>query len=187
MVAVIDSIQFVLGDVQDSYARLQIQYPELKLRDPSSGQITGTINTDVPDLIFVAGTLPESSFVKKGATLSGRFRKGSAFKGAPAFVWTVNGEKGEVRLVSPLGPSLQAGGYDPNHPVTIEVHDFEKDEVVPIEWQWPDYQAELPVPARGIAALYEAFAAGEEAKYARFEDALRRHEQLEKWLGNFHA
>jgi hypothetical protein len=53
--------------------------------------------------------------------------------GEPAFVWTVNGEKGELHLVSPAGPSLQANTYA--EPVVIEVRDFETDEVTVVEWQ----------------------------------------------------
>ncbi len=68
-----------------------------------------------------------------------RYRKGPPFKGEPAFVWTVSGEKGELRLVSPAGAALQANVYG-DAPVTIDVHDFDTDEVVPVEWEWAAWQ-----------------------------------------------
>ncbi len=155
----IDSVQFALGDVQDSHARLQIQRPETKLRDPATGTIVGTAATDVPDLIILTGSLPESAGVKKNATLYARYRRGPPFKGEPPFVWTVNGEKAELRLVSASGPSLQADTY--NQPVTLEIHDFETDQVTPVEWNWADWQLDIPARGRSIAAEYEAYAAGE--------------------------
>jgi hypothetical protein len=112
-----------------------------------------------------------------------RYHRGQPFKGEPAFVWTVNGEKGELHLVSPAGPSLQANTYA--EPVAIEVRDFETDEVTVVEWQWADWQLEIPVGERSNAALYEAVAEGDESKYATFEDALNRYEQLDKWLESF--
>ncbi len=179
----IDPIQAILGELQNAQTHFQIQRPEIKLQNPTSGEIVGTTRTDVPDLFFVAGSLPQSDFVEKGASLSVRYRGGAAFKGEPAFVWTVTGEKGELRLVSPAGPALQI--LDVKAQITIEVHDFETDEVAPVEWEWTAYQQDIPVAGRSIAALYEAYAAGDESKYATFEDALHRHEQLEKWLGGF--
>lgn len=99
-------------------------------------------------------------------------------------MWTVNGEKGEIRLVSPGGPSLQAGSYTP--PVTIEVHDFESDEVEVVDWSWESWQEELPIMARNIAALYERFAAGVvDDATSTFASALERHEQIGSLLSTW--
>jgi hypothetical protein len=67
--------------------------------------------------------------------------------------------------------------------VRLEVRDFATatGEVERIEWRWEGWQEELPLVGRSIAALYEAFADGEE-RYATFDDALGRHEQLEGML-----
>lgn len=62
------------------------------------------------------------------------------------------------------------------------MHDFEKDEVEFVDWNWQEWQEELPVVARSVGALYDAFAAGDESKYPTFEDALARYEQLDKIL-----
>lgn len=153
--------------------------------DLSTGEIVGTIQSDVPDLAVLIASMAESATVRDGATVLVRYRKGPSFKGEPAFVWSINCEKGEVRLVSPGGPALQLNVY--SEPVTIDVHDFATDEMKSLEWNWPDYQLELPEDARTTAAWYEAYAAGIESGSATFQDALRRHEQLEKWLNTYNV
>jgi len=179
---VIDSVLSVLGEVQKPHTNLQIQRPETKIREPSTGEIIGTATSNVPDLIILTGSLLESEFFVRNATLLVRYRRGQPFQGEPAFVWTINGEKAELRLVAPSGTSLQADAYA--EPVTLHIHDFATDKITTVEWNWPEWQQELPIRARSIAALYEAFANGDESKYANFEDALKRHEQLEEWIGS---
>ena len=169
-----------MGDIEQPQGRLQIQRPEVKIRDPLTGKIVETVESDVPDLVYVAGQLPESQSVKKGASILLRYRRGQAFKGDAPFEWKINGEKGELRLISYDGPSLQAGSY--SLPVRLEVHNFETDEVDPISWDWLNWQNDIPVIGRSIAALYEAFAEGDETQYATFADALKRHEALEHLL-----
>lgn len=166
--------------MQDLHTRLQLQRPQIKIREPATSAIVDTITSNVPDLIYATGTLPASETVEAGASFLFRFRRGQPFKDEPALVWTINGVEGEIRLVSPSGTSLQANGY--LKPVTIEVHDFATDQVETVTWEWEPWQDELPIPARSIAALYEAFANDDETKYPTFEYALRRHEQLAAML-----
>ncbi|PNP37668.1 hypothetical protein TGAMA5MH_10436 [Trichoderma gamsii] len=176
----IDAVQSILGDIRNPHTQFQNQRPELKRVDLSTSEVVGTIQSDVPDLVVLIASMAESTTVLDGATLLVRYRRGPPFKGEPAFVWSINCEKGEIRLVSPGGPALQLNVY--SEPVTIEVHDFATDEVKPIEWNWTDYQLELPEDARTTAAWYEAYAAGTESDAATFHNALHRHEQLDKWL-----
>lgn len=179
---VFEWLQFVLGDLQNIESHLQIQRPEVPIRDPASGAIVETVQSDVPDLILVTGSLPASEHVRGGATLHVRFRRGQPFKGEIPLVWTVAGEKGEVRLSASGGPSIAAMGH--GAPLAIEVHDFETDTVESVEWAWPAAKEELNVVARNIGALYEAFAAGDETKYPTFDHAVKRHRQLEEiWKG----
>jgi hypothetical protein len=177
---VVDVVQSILGDIRDPHMQFQNQRPELSRVDLNTGEIVGTVKSDVPDLVILMASMTGSETVHNGATLLVRYRKGPSFKGEPAFVWSINCEKGELRLVSPAGPALQLNVY--SEQVTIEVHDFATDEMKPIEWNWADYQLELPEDARVTAAWYEAYAAGTEYEAATFQDALHRHEQLEKWL-----
>lgn len=131
----------------------------------------------------MTATLAASSTVQPGATLAVTFRRGQPFPGDPALVWTVYGEKGEIRLVAPGGTALPADGY--SEPVTIDVHDFASGEVKRVGWEWAPWQEELPVVARSIAALYEAYAEGDESRYPSFGDALVRHEQLQQILSGW--
>ncbi|KAL7919025.1 hypothetical protein ACQKWADRAFT_302422 [Trichoderma austrokoningii] len=179
----IDVVQSILGDIHNPHTQFQNQRPELKRVDLSTGEIVGTTQSDVPDLVILIASMAESATVRDSATLLVRYRKGASFKGELAFVWTINCEKGELRLVSPGGPALQLNVY--SEPVTIDVHDFATDEVKPIEWNWADYQLQLPEDARATAAWYETYAAGTEIEAATFQDALHRHEQLENWLNAY--
>ncbi|KAK7748515.1 hypothetical protein SLS62_008555 [Diatrype stigma] len=173
-------LQFALGDLQDIESHLQIQRPDVPLRDAASGAIVETVRSDVPDLILVTGSLPASEHVRGGATVHARFRRGPAFKGEDPLVWTVAGEKGEIRLSASGGPSIGAMAH--GDPLALEVHDFVTDAVESVEWAWPEAGEELPVMGRNVGALYEAFAAGDEAEYPTFDHAVKRHNQLEEIL-----
>ena len=177
---VFDQVQHVLGDLGDLRARLQLQRPEVKLRG-ESGEVTETTRSNVPDLVIATGTLTASEVAQDGASVMVSFRRGQPFPSSPGFVWTVNGEKGELRLTARGGPTLQANAY--TEPVTIEVHDFQTDAVDSVAWAWEEWQTELPVRGRSIATLYDLFAEGKsDGAVPSFEDALERHVQLEKLL-----
>ncbi|PNY29654.1 NAD(P)-binding protein [Tolypocladium capitatum] len=171
----------VLGDLTDVRARLQLQRPEVKLRDASTGQVTDWTRSDVPDLVIAIGVLTASDIAQEGATVLVSFRRGQPFLRSPGLVWTVNGEKGEIRLVAQGGPTLHSSTY--TEPVTLEVHDFQSDTVEPVGWSWDEWQTELPINGRSIATLYDLFAEGKaDGAVPSIEDALARHVQLEKLL-----
>ena len=178
-----DQVNFVLGNVQEVQSRLQIQRPDVKLRDPETGETTETKRSNVPDLIQILGALPESSIVEKNASISFRFRRGQPFPGDPALVWTINGTKGELRLVARGGTTLHASAY--TEPVTIEVHDYATDKVEQVDWQWEDWQEELPIIARIIGKVYDEYAGEGREKVPTFEDAQKTHQQLEEILSGF--
>ncbi|CAK7269631.1 hypothetical protein SEPCBS57363_003699 [Sporothrix epigloea] len=192
----IDAIQFAIGNLHDTKAQSRIQVPRVKLlrrNGDGSSTVVKTVESNVPDLITVLGKLAPRTgagseyFSDGSASFEVRFRRGGAFPGEPAYVWTILGEKGELRLVSAAGPSIQAfgGGSENTGPkaITLSLHVFETDKVTEVPWHWQDWQsAQEAVPARNIGALYEAYAEGREADYATFSDAVTRHEQLEQWL-----
>lgn len=161
--------------MQDPKSTLQVRRPEVGIRD-GAGNVSETVESDVPDIIYVSGALRGSPIVSDGATLAIRYRRGVPFKGEPDLVWTIDGEKGELRLISPSGSAIQAL----SEPGAIEIHDYATDEVATIEWSWHDWQEELPVPGRNIGALYEALAGGQD--YPTFHDAVERHEQISIFL-----
>ncbi|KAJ7154145.1 hypothetical protein C8R46DRAFT_1041888 [Mycena filopes] len=171
-----DVVQSVVGEVGALRGHLHIQYPNVPLRNPVTG---GVVKTDVPDLILATGMLPDSPLVQTGgAPLFVRFRRGPPFKGEPAVRWTIAGEKGEIRLVSPDTAYLNLGSE--GAPIVIEVHDHATDSVSKVDWAWADWQEKLPVKARNVGAMYEAVADGK--WFPTFEHALRRHKQLDGML-----
>ncbi len=188
MLVVFDLVQSVLGELASVKGDFHLQRPETKLLD-AQGQLIKTVQSDVPDLIFVSGKWNESSITQKNATLHYRFRRGQPFPGEPALEWTINGEKGEIRVISPANTFIQVG--DAAAPRIIEVHDHEIDKVEKVEWDYEDWQKELPIQARVIGRLYEDFAevkrTGAKEKYVTFQSAARRHEQLESLLSEWKA
>ena len=155
----------------------------MKIRDPSTGAIVETVRTTVPDLAIATGTLQPSAHVEAGATLLARYRRVQAFKGEAPLVWTVTGETGELRLTATGGPGLNAMSH--GEPVAIEVYDFATETVEDVGWKWDEARSDLPVNARNIGALYEAFAQGDESRYPTFDHAVKRHRQLETMLAKF--
>ncbi|KAI9896305.1 hypothetical protein N3K66_008477 [Trichothecium roseum] len=192
-----DQVQYVLGDFTHIQSRLQLQRPDIKLRDPATGEITSTVRSDVPDLVFfTAGLSPSPSSsttsssssstgsvpIAPGASVLVRHRRGQPFPGQPALEWTINGEKGELRLISQNSTTIHAAAYA-SGPVRLELHDHATGAVEEVPWEWAGWQEELGYAARSIGAVYEEFAKGEGVGvYAGFGDALRRHEQLEGML-----
>lgn len=179
-----DSVQFAIGDFTDIKSTLQIQRPYVPIQDRETKSTIATLRSDVPDLVIVTGTLDASPIAQQGATLSIRFRRGQPFPDEAPLVWTISGEKGEVRITSPGGTALQATAYA--KPVIVEVHDFATDAVEQvIELDWEEWQNDLPMVARNVGSLYEAFAEGDSSRYPTFEDALKRHEQLDTILAGW--
>ncbi|KAK4095989.1 NAD(P)-binding protein [Parathielavia hyrcaniae] len=176
----------VLGELASVKGGFHLQRPEVKITD-ERGATVKTVRSDVPDLILVTGKWNESATTQQNATLHYRFRRGQPFPGEAALEWTIHGEKGEIRIVSPQITFIHVG--DDTVPRIIEVHDFATDKVDKVEWDWEDWQKDLPFQARGVGALYEAFAdakaAGTGRPYVTFDLAAKRHEQLEELLSEW--
>ena len=119
---------------------------------------------------MIQGTLPS------GAPLSFVFRRGPPFKGTPGFLWLIHGEKGEIKV-----EASSAAMQVVDEGKSIQIHNFETDEVETVEWE--SKFVELPSPARSVAAMYEAFA-DETEKYPDFDRAVLRHRQIEEMLKN---
>ena len=75
--------------------------------------------------------------------------------------------------------SASAGLQASDDEQSIQIHNFETDEVETVDWE--RRFLELPSPARVVAAMYEAFAEKTE-KYPDFERAVLRHRQIEEML-----
>lgn len=178
-----DQIQHVLGEFTKIDSKLQIQRPEVKVRDPATNTIAETVQSDVPDLLFAIGHLAPSDTTEKGASTLLRFRRGQPFKGEPALVWTIQGTKGEIKLVAQNGTTLHASAY--LGPVTIQLYDFATDQAQEVSWAWAGWQEELPLLSRSVAEVYERFASSDGPSVAPFESAGARHKQLDDILAAF--
>ncbi|RYP68213.1 hypothetical protein DL771_006813 [Monosporascus sp. 5C6A] len=177
---VFDWVQHTLGDIQNIQSHLQLQRPILKVQDSYTGRFIDTIESDVPDLIYVTGTLPGTEHIAKGATLHMRFRRAQAFLGEPALIWSIYGEKGEIRLTAASNTMLQVSSL---MDVTIDIDDHVNDEVQCVEWKWGSYP-ELQYLSRSYGPLYEAYVGGAVGEYADFEHAVKRHTQLDQILAS---
>lgn len=181
-----DQVQYVLGDFVNLNGSLHLQRPENKVIDPTTKEVIDTVTSGVPDLVSTTATLEASSIAKQGAPVFTYFRRGQAFPGEPPLVWSIEGEKGEIRLTAKDGTTLHASA--PNGPILIELHDFENEKVEQIEWKWTEWQKSLPIIARSVAAVYDAYADGRSEGIASFEEAAIRHEQLNgllsEWQGS---
>ncbi|KAJ4207663.1 hypothetical protein NW759_013893 [Fusarium solani] len=175
-------LQTALGDVYDIRSRLQLQRPKVRLAS-KTGAVIATVESDVPDLVSVTALLKPSQYVESGATVVMTFQKGQPFPGDPCLTWTISGEKGELKFIAQGGttPRTMASGD-----VKIVLHDFSTGEISDIPWAWEPWRQELPVAARGVAGIYEAYARGDSMGYCDFEHGLKRHEQLANILSYSH-
>ncbi|KAK4894858.1 hypothetical protein LTR27_006980 [Elasticomyces elasticus] len=101
-------------------------------------------------------------------------------------VWTINGERGEIRVTSSAGAYPQSEIDDPSG-IMIEVHDHASDQVKKVDWTWgKEWQAGLFHRGRNLGTLYDLFAEGEEAmrkaKVVDFEGAVARHREIDGLL-----
>jgi predicted dehydrogenase len=181
--AVFDFVLSVVGELDPASvsSRAQLQRPDIRVRDASTNEIVEHMTSDVPDLLSIHGALASPQAVP-GATLSFLFRRGQPFPGTPSLVWSINCERGEIRLESPSGLALQARAYDA--PVTVQVHRFDTDSVESVDWDWSARQKELPMLARSVSECLYAFAEGREAGdgWAGVEGAAARARMVEQFL-----
>jgi predicted dehydrogenase len=119
------------------------------------------------DEIMIQGTL------ESGAVMSVSIRGGSPFKDAPGLVWSIYGEKGEIRVKGPT-THIQMKGT-----TSIELHSFETDTVQKIELEKGAFD-EMSPAQRNVARLYEAIAAGDNSVLCDFQGAVKRHELVDK-------
>ncbi|KAK5702849.1 hypothetical protein LTR97_003795 [Elasticomyces elasticus] len=181
----IDSIHSLLGEYKSFHAHAQNQRPTWTVNSDNGS--TRQTTSDVPDLVSLQGTLDgSSSFTADNASLLFSFRTGPAFPGTSPLVWTINGERGEIRVTSSAGAYPQSEIDDPSG-ITIEAHNHASDEVKKIEWTWgKEWQAGLFYRGRNLGTLYDLFAEGDEAmkkaKVVDFDGAVARHQEIDGLL-----
>ncbi|KAH8693498.1 hypothetical protein GQ44DRAFT_554500, partial [Phaeosphaeriaceae sp. PMI808] len=167
-----DFVLSVLGEIDPETVstKLQLQRPEVRVRDSSTKQIVEKVTSNVPDLLSLhAGLLPSEQTVAS-ATLSVLFRRGQPFPGTAAFTLTISCENGEIQLLSPSSTSLESE----EDSVTIHVHWFGTDEVEEVEWKGS--KEGLSVKVQSVLDTLVAFAERREGGdgWVSLEDAARR-------------
>jgi hypothetical protein len=102
------------------------------------------------------------------------------FKLTRSSVWTITGERGEIRLTNQQSASINVGAGT----MVIEAHDFDTDKVEEISWQYDDYIEPLGERGRNIGKLYELYAEGklEDYNVASFDKAVVRHKEIDAIL-----
>ena len=192
----IDYVHEVLGEFDSFEARMQIQRPTLGVIGDDGSQ-KKSISSNVPDLLAVHGRLASGKAnIAEDATLAVSFRMGPPFKGTPGLVWTINGEKGELMVTSPAGPYLHSDSY--GEAIKIQLHDHQTDSVVDIDWDWKDWQKQLPMRSRIVAELYERYAKwvegwrpklgdSDENQWPRLHDAVARLKEFEELFKKYDA
>ena len=167
---VLDSVHSALGPFANTSSTLSLTRPKIDLLSPS-GEVTATATSDTPDHIVYTGRLSHW----KNAPVSIILRRGPPFKDTPGFIWSIQGETGEIRVES-VSPSFQA--FDLGSQILLE--NYESAEVEKVDWE--NKESPWKLPARDIAALYEAFAGEEKGVYPDFEEAAGIHQELEAML-----
>ncbi|KZL70890.1 oxidoreductase family protein [Colletotrichum tofieldiae] len=175
-------ITSTLGDVKEIHSRLQLLRPKVGLTSSKSGAIIDVVESNVPDLAFVTASLIGTDFVQDGASLLMSFRRGQPFPDDPHLTWMILGETGEIKLTAEGGTTPRTMA---SSPVRILWHEFATGQVQEVGWGWESWLQELPFAARGVAALYDAYAQENKKAYSDFEHALKRHNQLEQILGGW--
>ena len=170
----LDSILFSLGEIDTAQSLLKTQIPEVKIIDGrDTKNYIETIAKTTPDQILLQATL------KTGAVLSLHLQGGNAPPFDPQHLWRIHGEKGSIDVAADTFMlNIKTEG------VKIRLYDGETGKVDNVSVD-KDALDELPVPARNIGRVYEAFVAEDKNFLVTFEDAFERHKLLEKMLSQW--
>jgi len=176
----IEFITSVLGEFNTWDSLMANRHPTKDIINPASNNaiITKAAPNTVPDQIMLHGTLSPSN-----APITIHYRGGKPFPNTPNIEWRIQGDKGEIRLTSSSW-SLNVGRPD----TTVELFDQakgeEKGEVEVVVMERDEWES-LPMPARNIARMYEAFRKGEWVP--DFEWAVGRHGMIEEMWRRYDA
>lgn len=175
----------VLGNITTFKSQLVNQHPKVDIIDPGSGQVLEASRpSNVPTHVaMVAST-------ESGALLTYHLRPGAvqvARSGLqanqpPAIDWRIFGSKGEIRVRS-WDTSINTWSLNAEKPeLKVEIYRKDIGEFFELDTVADEFST-LPLPARNIARVYEAYAAAragdESVWYPDFEYALERHKMLE--------
>jgi len=167
----IEAILSVLGELESQHTLLGSQYPTIDILKPDGTIAIKSQPQTSHDLLSLHGRL------QNGASLTFHLRgvgRGATFPSTPNLDWRIFGSTGDIRVTH--DESILGGGVETT-PI-IELRKGEKVERIEVKVDELEGVGEMPLIARNIGAVYEAFAEGE--GYADFEHAVRRHRLIEE-------
>lgn len=165
-----DAFVQVLGDIPKPQAIFKTNTQTVKVVNDAGEVVDPALRQTAPDHIFVQGV------TDKGVLSSLTFRsvKSGSSEGA-GLRWVIEGTEGELVVTGlEMGLSMQS-----DLSVRLSVGD-EPARDVSLDDVRPARHRDLPPPAQNVAAMWEAFAAGDTTKYATFESAASSHRLLER-------
>ncbi|RHZ46496.1 uncharacterized protein CDV56_103032 [Aspergillus thermomutatus] len=164
----LETVTSVLGEFKAFTSSCAISRPELDLVDYADGGkvVEQSVRNTVPDQILMHGTTEKSD-----AFVSINLYAGKEMPGLPRLDWRIQGEKGWLRVTSPM-LFLNVGTPE----TKLELYRTESGQVEEVQVDEDEWDS-LPIPAQNIARLYEAYRKGE--WYPTFDWALRRHELID--------
>lgn len=175
----------VLGKITTFKSHLVNRHPKVDIVEPGSGQVLEAERpSDVPTHVaMIAST-------ESGALLTYQLRPGVVQVARselqtdrpPAIDWRIFGSNGEIRVRS-WDTSINTWSLNADKPeLKVEIYREGVGEFVELDTVADEFST-LPLPARNIARVYEAYSAAragdESAWYPDFEYALERHKMLE--------
>ncbi|KAK1754282.1 putative oxidoreductase [Echria macrotheca] len=176
----LDSFVDVLGDFQTLQAGLHTQQTTVSLINLATREVIDPeYPRTAPDHIMVQGQL------ETGAVASIGFRHTLSSVDSVAIKWIISGTNGEIEVLFPERLGKVGSQWQTAHPgATLKVRVGREPEVELVDFNAMagpnDAVAGLSPVAMNTGLLYDAFAHGEEEKYATFETALRTHRLLDR-------
>ncbi|KAF2664832.1 NAD-P-binding protein [Microthyrium microscopicum] len=171
----IDYLLYTLGEIETVQSLLATQFPEVKLVDSwATRKVVGVAKKNTPDQILLQAKL------KTGALLSVHIQGGYPPPFDPKALWRIAGEKGDIEIAA---DSILLNVRTEGFPIRLHIRETGVVEDIAIEKNELD---NLPMPARNIGRVYEAFAADDKSNsIASFQDAFRIHVLIESMLNNW--
>lgn len=168
---ILDSLLYAVGELrEEAYETLLGNLRPRMHRTGEDGRLSKELfEKDTPDQILLQGVLERSP----PAVFSFHLRAGDRFIGSPGSIWRIYGTKGELAVeFASAGPQIaEAVSFRFSNSETGEVEEFEIKE----DKEWTD----LPVQARNIGRLLEAYAANE--PHGDWDLALKRHQLIDEF------
>jgi predicted dehydrogenase len=165
----------VIGQFRNFESLLAVRRTRMDIVDGAAGNqvVQHAAPNNVPDQIMLHGNAEVDNAVH-----SLMWHGGPAFPDTPALTWRIIGEKGELLVTSSdsqsfnIGPEIPKARYH-------KLGSSEVEDVVPEE----DEFDKLPIPARNIARVYDAFRKGE--WFPDFDHGLKRHRMIDRMWKRF--